>query len=257
MARGLILNKITSLTNEKIKFVVKLHQKKYRDELNLFIVEGFKAFEELEKSDFEIETVFLNEKFVDEVKLDSEQLVICSSDVMKKISTTESDAPILAIAKQKKYDISEFQKFNKIVLLDNIKDAGNLGTIIRSSLAFGFDGILLTQNSVDIYNSKVIRSSVGTFFNMPISYIDEKIILKDYFKEHKTLVTVVSGAENTKLDDIKDKKIICAFGSEADGISEHFIKQADYKITLPMQNDVESLNLSACASIVLYELSEN
>ena len=158
---------INSISNNRIKEILKLHQKKYRDELGLFIVEGFKAVEELIENNIDIKEIYAIKAF------DTEKYTvkIIDESIMKKISTTSSTCEILAVAKKKEYNINDFIKKNKLILLDSISDPGNLGTIIRSASAFGIDGIILYKDCVDMYSSKVIRSAAGNFFKIPIIII--------------------------------------------------------------------------------------
>ncbi len=243
---------LESLSNNKIKEIKKLHLKKYRDEYNLFIAEGKKALEDIIHSSVEIIAVYA----IKEVSY--KNAVYISEDDMKKISTTSSPCEVLTIAKKKVYDINSFEKLNSVVLIDSVSDPGNLGTIIRSACAFGMDGIVLFSDCTDMYSSKVIRSAVGNFFKIPIIQLKEICEIKKYFKSHKIISTSLSKNNNITLKNCSklDKKIIM-FGSEANGLSKELESLSDYNIKLDMQNNVESLNLAVCASIVMYEIFDN
>ena len=133
---------ITSTTNETVKETVKLQQKKYRKDL--FLLEGLKVIEEAILSGIEIDKIFINQNCDEYIKKFEKYHLISTTDaVLKKISTTESAPEIIAIAKQKKYDIKDLKNAQKVILLENIKDAGNLGTIIRTSIALNFEGVIL------------------------------------------------------------------------------------------------------------------
>ena len=245
------MHSINSISNNRIKEILKLHQKKYRDELGLFIVEGFKAVEELIENNIDIKEIYAIKAF------DTEKYTvkIIDESIMKKISTTSSTCEILAVAKKKEYNINDFIKKNKLILLDSISDPGNLGTIIRSASAFGIDGIILYKDCVDMYSSKVIRSAAGNFFKIPIIIIKNTEEIKNNFKDFNKIATALYEKNTNSIEECKNiKKYIIMFGSEANGLSSELIKLANKNIILKMNNNVESLNLSVSASIIMYEL---
>lgn len=250
---GKCVHSVNNISNNKIKEIVKLHQKKYRDEEGLFIAEGFKAVEELIKSNIEIKEIYALKDF-NTLKIKQPINIIKEAEI-KKISTTASVCEILAIAKKKNYEITEISKQNKIILLDSISDPGNLGTIIRSAAAFGIEGIILFDDCVDIYSSKVVRSATGNLFKTPIIKIKTIDELNKYFKNHTKVATSLSKENNISLDECsKLEKYIIMFGSEAKGLSKELTQIAEKNIKLEMKNNVESLNLSVCSSIIMYEL---
>lgn len=244
-----MLKEIKSLQNSLIKDVVKLHQKKYRE--NLILIEGKKAVLEAIEYKLKIEKIFTLE-ILPEFK--NFEMYLVTDEIMKKISTTDSPATVIAIAKKPIYDIKKFLSYKKIILLDNIKDAGNLGTIIRASSAFGADGILLFNDTVDEYSPKTIRSTAGNMFKIPVKKVNMNE-LKEFKKEFNFIATVVNSNKN--FSDYKPKgKLLVMFGSEADGLCNDLLNLADEKLTIKMANNVESLNLALCAGIVLYKLQE-
>ena len=248
------MSSINAIPKNKIKEIVKLHQKKYRDELGLFIVEGIKAVEELIKNNIDIKEIYSLKAF------ETEKYTVKTIDesIMKKISTTSSTCEILAVAKKKEYKINDFIKKNKLILLDSISDPGNLGTIIRSAAAFGIEGIILYKDCVDMYSSKVIRSAAGNFFKIPVIIIKDTEEIKGNFKNFEKIATALYEKNTNSIQDCKNiKKYIIMFGSEANGLSNELIKISDKNIRLEMKNNVESLNLSVSASIIMYELFRN
>ena len=250
------MHSVKTISNNRIKEIVKLHQKKYRDEFGLFIAEGFKILEELinEKAEI-VEVIALDSTDISNLSL---PISIVNEVTMKKISTTDTACEILTIAKKKKTEITNFKKLNKIVLLDSINDPGNLGTIIRSASAFGIDGIILFGNCVDLYSPKVIRSTTGNFFKTPIIQIKNRDELEKNFSSHIKIATALSKENNISLKECaKINKYIIMLGSEANGLSTELIKLAEKNIRLEMKNNVESLNLSVSASIIFYELFIN
>lgn len=242
------MHSVEKLSNNKIKEIQKLHQKKYRDEFCLFIAEGEKALEEIASSDVEVISIY-------STKSANNNATLISESDMNKISTTASACEILVVAKKKQVKLDEIKKAKKVLLLDSVSDPGNLGTIIRSSAAFNVDAIILYGNCVELYSPKVIRSCTGNFFKTPIitvKTIDELIKL---FKNHIKVATALSKENNISINDCsKLENYILMFGSEASGLSPELIKLADKNIRLEMSKDVESLNLAVSVSIILYEI---
>ena len=250
------MHSIKTISNNRIKEIVKLHQKKNRDELGLFIAEGYKILEELLANKTEIvEIIALKTAVTKNIDF---PISIVDEATMKKISTTDTPCEILCIAKKQTKNINNFINLNKIALFDSISDPGNLGTIIRSATAFGIEGIILFGNCVDLYSPKVIRSTTGNFFKLPIIQIKNRDELIQKFSTHKKIATALSKKNNISLKECaKIEKYIVMFGSEAKGLNEELIEIADKNIRLEMKNNVESLNLSTSASIIFYELFIN
>ncbi len=244
---------ITSLSNQQIKDAVKLQQKKYRQQTGLFILEGYKVIFEAFNSNVEIRSVYTDEKHYKKFEFIKEKLVVVPEQILKKLSTTESIPEAIAVGVQKKYTLDEMQKLKKIVLLENIKDAGNLGTIIRSAAAFKIDGIITAKDSIDIYNPKVVRSAVGALFKLPILRVEDLTGLKKKFSDHSFIATVVNQKNIQNPTTINyNKPFVLLFGSEADGLSEEAVNLSEIKTTIPISDKTESLNLSVAASIMFY-----
>jgi len=244
------MNEITSLQNNTVKEVVKLHQKKYREDF--IIVEGEKAL-------MEAKTAGLNIKYVFSIK----QAELCpfegqaetffvNEKVMEKISTTESAPNILGVVRKPVYKIDDFKKFKKIVLLDGIKDAGNLGTIIRTAAAFNVEGIILYGECTDEFSPKTIRSAAGNIFKVPVVHCTFGQLSK-FKKSHKMVSTVVN-SKNFIQNFTDQTPCIVMFGSEAKGLCNELLSITDASYTIPMKDGVESLNLAVSAGIVLYEI---
>ena len=251
------MNEITSVNNELVKIASKLSQKKFRDETGLFLLEGEKSISEAINSKAKIKDIFINknnEKLLKQYEKYNCYLV--NTKVLEKISDAKTAPDIIATAYKFENDLSKIPGSNSsILLLENIKDAGNLGTAIRTAAAFGIDGIILLGDTVDLFSPKVIRSSVGYFWKTPIYKTDNFEELKKYFKNHKFYATSVN--HKLPLKDIKDANIqqpcVIMFGSEAFGLSDEVVKKSDVYVTIPIKGDIESLNLSISIGIVLYE----
>ncbi len=243
---------ITSTSNNIVKETAKLHIKKYRNEC--IIIEGKKALDNAIEANLTIEYIFSANR--DLLKnYEKYQTYLANEKVMEKISTTESPANILAVAKKPEYSIEIFKKFKRIVLLDNIKDAGNLGTIIRSASAFNIDGIMLYGECTDEFSPKTIRSAAGNIFRIPIIHCTKEQ-LKEFKKTHKMIATVVNSQNDIQNFNSKEPFIIM-FGSEADGLCEELLTFCNISYTIPMKKGVESLNLAVSAGIILYEIFKN
>ena len=245
---------ITSVNNELVKETAKLQQKKYRTQSGKFLLEGFKAIKEAHDCGITIERVFVEKKYTKEYDFLKDLIIETTEPVLKKLATTESAPNAIAVGFQKKYDKNILKSVKKVVLLENIKDLGNLGTIIRSSVAFGADAIVLYGGeSVDIYNPKSVRASVGNLWKIPVIEIKDFETLKEIFKDFNRIATLPR-AKNLLRTFKTDMPAVIMFGSEADGLTDDLVKFSTNSVKIEMTKTVESLNLAASASIILYEL---
>ena len=240
---------ITSLENEKIKKYVRLKEKKYRDIENKFIVEGMHLVQEAYKCGL-IEEIILEQN--EEILLDCPKVYV-TREIIKKISTLETPVNILALCKKifPSYDYG-----NKLLLLDKIQDPGNLGTIIRSSKAFNVDTIVLGDETVDIYNPKVIRSTQGMMFNMNIINRNLKELILELKEKNIPIygTNVEHGEDIRTLNDKEKEKYALIMGNEGSGVSKDILELCDKYIYIKMNHEVESLNVAIATSILLYEL---
>ena len=238
---------ITSLQNNKIKELNKLNEKKYRDESNLFLVEGDHLVNEAYKMNQLVE-VLATESFQEDLDV---PITYISEDVMKKLSNMISPSNVIGVCK--KFKPIGYGK--RILILDNLQDPGNLGTIIRSSASFNFDTIVLSEVSVDLYNDKVIRASEGMIFHtnvMRCNIIDLVNELKQ--NNYDIFTTDVNGGDIVSEVEFKEKVAII-IGSEGAGVGS-VRELADKSIYIPMNKRCESLNASVAASIIMYEVSK-
>jgi TrmH family RNA methyltransferase len=241
--------KIDSLNNEKIKYFYKLKQKKYRDESGLFIVEGNNLVEEAYKNGY-LKNVLIEEG--QELSFNFDSLFIVTKDIMKKLSDLDNPSKIIGICNKKEDKLVG----NKLLLLDNLQDPGNLGTIIRSAVAFNIDTIVLGDNCVDLYNSKVIRSTQGMIFNINIvNYNLEELIETLKEKDYTIYGTKVTNGNSVKNIKVKDKYALI-IGSEGKGVSESLLSLCDEYLYIDMNKKCESLNAAIAASIIMYELDK-
>ena len=234
---------ITSTTNNKIVEVSKLNNKKYRKEYGLFLVEGEHLVEEAYKDNLLKEVYSLYET-------NYPNNYVVTENVMRKISNLDSIPNIVGVVKK----IEEKEIGNKLLILDNIQDPGNLGTIIRSSVAFSIDTIVLSNDTVDVYNPKVIRATEGMLFNINIITRDLIPFIKSIKNEYKIYGTnVVNGKELKSIEKIEKYAII--MGNEGKGLKEEVQDLCDENIYIKMNKKCESLNVGVATSIILYELN--
>ena len=244
---------ITSTTNEFVKTCAKLLQKKYRTETGKFLLEGYKAIKEAFDYGIEIETIFADKSHIKDYDFAPQIIIETNSAVLKKLSSTESPPPAVAVAKQNEYDLNQFRNSKKVILLEGIKDSGNLGTIIRSAVAFGCEGIVLFGDCVDLYNPKCVRSAVGNLWKIPIIHIEKFTDLNDVF-DGFTKIATLPKSKNYLKNFTTDMPVLVMFGSEADGLSDELIHYSTDDVKIEMNENVESLNLASSASVVMYEL---
>lgn len=237
---------VTSLDNKRIKNLSKLLIKKYRDEEGKFLVEGEHLVEEAYKAGVLLEVVKC-EDYIGEYDVPT---TLVTYEVIKKLSNTQSPQRIIGVCKK----LDEKEIGNKVLVLEDLQDPGNLGTIIRSSVAFNVDTIILSNNTVDIYNDKVLRSSEGMLFHINIIKRDINNILDELHNSGYTLYgTKVDGGTNIKEINVNEKFAVI-MGNEGAGVSNDTLDKCDKYLYIPMNNNCESLNVGVATSIILYEL---
>ena len=242
---------ITSVNNDLVKETVKLQQKKYRTEK--FLLEGYKAIEEAYNAGIKFDYAFILKEKTDSYKFLGDKIIETTEPVLKKVSTTDSAPDAVAVAYKKEWNKSELSNAKKVVLLEDIKDLGNLGTILRTAVAFGADAVVLYGESVDLYNPKCVRASVGNLWKIPVFEIKDIQELKKYFKDYSRIATLPR--TNNYLKDYKVKfPCVVMFGSEANGLSKELQEFATDTVKIEMADTVESLNLSVSCAVVLYKL---
>ena len=242
---------ITSVNNDLVKETVKLQQKKYRTEK--FLLEGYKAIEEAFNAGIRIDYAFVLSEKAEEYAFLGDNIILTTKPVLKKISTTDSAPDAVAVGYKKVYDKSYLKNAKKVVLLENIKDLGNLGTILRTSVAFGADAVVLYGESVDLYNPKCVRASVGNLWKIPVVEVSDFSELKEMFGNFERIATLPRTNNYLKSFDVKLPCVVM-FGSEADGLSDELINWATNSVKIEMASTVESLNLSVSCAVVLYKL---
>ena len=244
------MQEITSVNNQLVKETVKLQQKKYRDSENKFLLEGFKPLKEAIDAGIEIEYAFVQKEKADKYSFLADKLILTNEAVLKKVSTTDTPPEAVGIGVQKHFSVSDLRNAQKVVLLENIKDLGNLGTILRSAVAFNADGVVLYGDCADLYNPKCVRSAVGNLWKIPVVSINK---LDNIFNDFQRVATLPRTDKLLKSFEPQEK-ILLMFGSEADGLSEELINYSTDSVKIEMSETVESLNLSVSCSVIMYEL---
>jgi len=242
---------ITSLDNERIKGYIKLKDRKYRKKTNTFIVEGRHLVLEAYKAGKIIELIL--EK--DEVMPLDLPIVYVTNEIINKISEMDNPSTIMALCKM---DEKDELIGDKILMLDGIQDPGNLGTIIRSSLAFNVDTIVLSPECVDLYNPKVIRSTQGMIFGINIIKKDLEEVI-NHLKQQEIPVygtNVEYGEDVTFLKEKDKKRYGLVMGNEGQGVRSEILDLCDKYLFIDMNDKVESLNVAVATSILLYELNK-
>ena len=236
----------SSIENPKIKELKKLKTKKYRDILGKFIIEGEHLINEAYNLGY-LEEIYALENY--ECNLDV-KINYVTKEVLKYITDLETPTIIGVASKIKEKDIG-----NRLVILDDIQDPGNLGTIIRSSVAFNIDTIILSNNSVDLYNDKVIRASQGMIFKLNILRKDVISFVSNIKNDYHIYGTKVNGGNSLKMIEKKNKFAII-MGNEGKGMSSSLDNLCDEFIYIDMNENCESLNVGVATSIILYELDK-
>lgn len=250
---------ITAASNQRVKNLVNLIQKtKARREQDVFITEGIKMF--LEADLDKIKEVYVSEAFYEKgsarEKLEKCNYEILSDDLFKKVSDTQTPQGILCVMKQYHYSLEDlFQKENPLFLiLEDIQDPGNLGTMVRTAEGAGVDGIIMTKGTVDIYNPKTIRSTMGSVYRMPFFYTEDLYAVMKQLQERKVKL-YAAHLKGEQFYHHMDFKGATAFliGNEGNGLKDETAQRADVYMKIPMEGKVESLNAAVASVILMYE----
>ena len=243
--------------------IIKLHQKKYRKLHNEFLVEGVKGIEEALKKNAKVLFLVVAEDAMAEVKIGNLiksvkksgiEVYSCDKKDINKIKNTVTYPGITAVVKSKNFDLKDLLDGKPILAFDKISDPGNLGTIIRTAEWFGLNNFLLSEDSVDPYNDKSVRSTMGSIFNAKL-YLSEDFsgALKKLKSDgYKIVLLDIEGEDLNKMK--PTKKTVYLFGSESHGLSPALEKFIDKRYTIKGKGDAESLNLSISAGILLSKL---
>jgi len=236
------------LSNNHAKELAKLQQKKFRTLNRKTIVEGVRLIDQL--NDYGIsfdELIITNSDQINTSHYFAKQISIANRDQMKKITETITPQNIAAVIEIKPVPIEQTQF---LLYLDGISDPGNMGTIFRTATAAGVSGIILSPNCCEIYNPKVIRSSLGSVFHLPSETHEH-----NWLKSIKNTIIATTLEDSTNIFKLeRPASLILVIGSEAFGVSQDILQIAEHKVNIPIQGNIESINAAVAAGIAIYHL---
>lgn len=250
---------ITSTANQQVKQVIQLNKKaKLRDERDIFVVEGSKMFGEAPKE--RIERAYISESYLEKNSmkqiLEKVPYEVVSDAVFKAMSDTQTPQGILCLVKQYHYELKELLKRDHplFLVLENLQDPGNLGTIMRTAEGAGVTAVIMSKGTVDLYNPKTIRSTMGSIYRVPFLYVEDLKETLEVLREHG-IRSYAAHLQGKNTYDKEDYRGGTAFliGNEGNGLSDEISACADTYIRIPMEGQLESLNAAVAAAILMYE----
>ena len=250
---------VTSMQNPSIKLVKELLNKKAaRKKHGLFVIEGIRAVKEI-PSHIDIQTLLVSESIEESIyeSIVVKEVLVLPNSLFAQISQTESPQGIMAVVRRVDclLEAFRFEEGNYLVL-ENLQDPGNLGTIIRTAHAFGFKGILMTKGCVDLYSPKVVRSTMSSLFYMPIVVDGEvEVYFSRLKKENVTIYTTALKETSKWIYEVNfASKMALVIGNEGNGVSDYCLEHTDETIMIPMPGGAESLNASVATAVCMYEI---
>ena len=253
---------ITSSKNEQVKWLKGLTQRKNRDAEGCFFVEGLRGVAEGMESGFKLRKLAVTEAFSKTPSFaafaknaDPAQIIIMSAGVFVEICETETPQGVAAV-----FEIPQNVKIGGdcIIMLENLRDPGNMGTVIRTADAAGMSGVICGKGCVDVYNQKVIRSTAGSIFHIPVlrfEDLDSVEIAEGLKKKGYRLYAAHPRGDVSCFDERFEGKCVIIIGNEANGISDSLLERCDSLLTIPMPGRAESLNASVAAALLIYEIT--
>ncbi len=253
---------ISSCLNSKVKEYLKLRDnKKYKNSKNKFTVEGVRSIHDVIKNKVQIDRLFLTENCIKKISNtkynlnDYSEICIINEKIAKKMSLLKSNQGAFAVVKKPdNFKLEKIRRNDLILALYNIQDPGNLGTILRSALSFGFLKIVVF-NCCDVYSAKVIRSSVGTIFRLSFLISKDFYELLDFFQKNN-IPTFASTPRKDAMSSkkLENKKGVLILGNEGSGLPQEIIQHCKFKVKIEMKKDADSLNVATAGSILMYEM---
>lgn len=251
--------RITSASNNLIKLIRSLHDKKGRLKEKAIVLEGIRLVTDAVNSGAQILYFIISDSFIAKNRTLPEgfpaaKVVLLPDELFKKTCETDNPQGIMAVARIPMHDEGIILQSERIIILENIQDPGNAGTIIRTADAFGFDAVLFSKESVDPFNSKVIRSTMGSLFHLPVMVYQDIYSVAEKLKNRGVSIIAAHPRDAEYCYDMDlSGKLAIVIGNEGNGITERMMKLSDKRVMIPMLGGAESLNASAAASILLYE----
>ena len=251
---------ITSRHNEQVKQVKRLQQKKYRDQENLFCLEGVRVVEEALPTGLVQKVLFTERLFasprgaalLEQIQHLGIPHLECTVDVFSQLVDTVSSQGIIAVASKPIWPAVSFR--GTVLIADKIQDPGNMGTLIRTAVAAGVAGLVVVEGSVDLYNPKVIRSTAGAIFHLP-NWVFSRGHTLELLKRSGSALVVADLHQSEDFWAVAyPPDLAVVIGNEARGVHESFREQADLRVKIPLAGPVDSLNASAASAVLLYEI---
>ncbi|MFP4016371.1 MAG: TrmH family RNA methyltransferase [Halanaerobiales bacterium] len=265
---------ISSEQNSRVKLLRKLYNKKKRRQKGKFVLEGYRITDEALNAEADFDYLFMSPDFYrseegqnlekDFLKSNNKNdLVIVEEKLLSSIADTESPQGVIAVVNEPEFEMKDIflegKEMNSLLLLDRIQDPGNMGTIIRTAVAAGIDGIIILKGSVDIYNLKVLRATMGAIFSIPVIKDVELDELFESINSSRKDYRIVSADLSGDLyyhQLAYDYPFIIAIGNEANGLQDQIIENSDYLIKIPILGGIDSLNAAIATGIIVYKAVE-
>lgn len=254
------MTRITSKNSQVYKKFQRLLAKKYRDQMGRYIVEGENLIEEAVKNGAHVEEILVRDG--EEAKLpgglNQNKIFIAEKKLFRELAQTETSQGIMAAVKKpqplKKEDFIRNGARGNFVVLDRLQDPGNIGTIIRTADAAGYGLVVAMKGTADLFSPKVVRAAAGSLFRVPLLFLEEEEELIEFARAagKRLAATCLKDSRYYYEEDLR-RDIALIIGNEGNGIRESLIEKADIKIKIPMMGNIESLNASVAAAIIMYE----
>ena len=254
---------ITNSSNVQIKNIGKLQKNaRTRKEQNAFVIEGKKLFEEARQYG-KVQRAYVTESYLENLSQPADTYFgeipyeLVDEKVLRDAADTMTPQGILAIAEKPSYTLADMLagEYAHLLILEDLRDPGNLGTIIRTAEGAGMSGVIMSKETVDLFNPKVVRSTMGSIFRVPFLYVEDlQGTVSDLQDRGVVVVATDLQGKNSYQEEQYPQQTAMVIGNEAKGISEAMRKKADVRIRIPMCGNLESLNASVAAGIMMYEL---
>ena len=250
------MREISSKDNKIFRLCEQLTHKKYRDKLGLYLIEGENLLEEAVKNGAGIKTVLMCRDYRGSL-FGTEDKSFCLSDkLFEQLSQTETTQGIMAVVEKPELSPDRFldKGGGNFIVLDRLQDPGNIGTILRTADAAGYELAIVMKGTADVFSPKAVRAATGSLFRMPVVFMDSVDELMEFTRAAgKKLVATCFDTDRYYYDENLKENIALIIGNEGNGISRELIEGSDLKIKIPMHGNIESLNASVAAGILMYE----
>ena len=250
------MREISSKDNKIFRLCEQLSYKKYRDKLGLYLIEGENLLEEAVKNGAAIKTVLMCRDYRGSL-FGTEDKSFCLSDkLFEQLSQTETTQGIMAVVEKPEFSPDRFidRGGGNFIVLDRLQDPGNIGTILRTADAAGYELAIVMKGTADVFSPKAVRAATGSLFRMPVVFMDSVGELMEFTRAAgKKLVATCFDTDRYYYDENLKENIALIIGNEGSGISRELIECSDLKIKIPMHGNIESLNASVAAGILMYE----